>query len=223
MYILFSLLAFAAANKEFFADVVFALDYSSSVSEAELNKEVNFVEHLAKSWNVFPGYSKAAVVVYGDNSVTAIPFGSDDVKLFSDEICELKTKTLIQSKGRRMDLALTEAARDLQELKIKRIQNQHQLVVLITAGKQLLNLKEEGEEENDRLLSAAELLSSNNIKVVIVPVGLETDFKQLGLVVKRPQSLFPHSGFDDLTPLQAYKIALYIEKTIGEITSLCYL
>ncbi|KAJ7373648.1 hypothetical protein OS493_011257 [Desmophyllum pertusum] len=47
-----------ASNGEFDADIVFALDYSSSVSEEELRKEINFVEDLANTWNVTPGNAK---------------------------------------------------------------------------------------------------------------------------------------------------------------------
>ena len=204
-------------NGEVNADIVFALDYSSSVTKYELRNEINFVGRLAESWNVTPGYSKAAVVVYGDYSQTVIPFNSDDTKLFSEEIAELKTEMLLQSDGRRMDLALTEAAKNLKELQKSRSQNQHQLVILITAGKQLLKIEEHDKDKNDRL-SAAEELLSNDIKVIIVPVGLEIDFRELALIVKRPQSLFPLSGFDDLlTPEQAKKIASYIKMTIGKI------
>ncbi len=192
---------------------MFALDYSSSVTEQEFKKEFNFAEQLAESWNVTTGYSNAAFVVYGDTCQTVLPFNSDDKTLSLVKLRKMKTR---DNNCRRMDLALKEAADILNEIK-QRSQNQHQLVVLITAGKQFSNLKE-SEEENDRLLSAAELLSSSNIKVIIVPVGLETDFKQLGLIVKRPQSLFPLSGFDELTPPQANNIASDIKKTIGGIS-----
>ena len=72
---------------------------------------------------------------------------------------------------------------------------------MITAGKQFSN--EEGKEDNDDLISASELLYSSKVKVIIVPVGLETDFKELGLIGKRPKSLFPLSSFDDLTQASA--------------------
>lgn len=197
------------------------MDYSSSLSEEELEMEIDFVIKLAESLNVTPGKSKAALVVYGDSAQTVIPFNSGDKneKKFYVQPGELKTRALSRSKCRRMDLALTKAADNLSAIK-PRNQNQHHLVVLITAGKQLTN--EECEEENDLLLSASEALSSSSVKVIIVPVGLETDFKELGLIVKRPQSLFPFSFFRELTPDKAEGIAFYIKKTIGEITLYCY-
>ena len=191
------------------------MDCSSNVTKEELKKEINFVQHLAQCWSLTSGCSKAALVVYGDGSQTVIPFDSGDEKLFSAKVGELKAVRLFQSKCRRMDLALKEAADNLTAIKAAG-QNQYQLVIMITAGKQFSN--EEGKEDNDDLISSSELLYSSNIKVVIVPVGLETDFKELGLIVKRPQSLFPLASFDDLTQARAKEIASHIYKTIGENT-----
>jgi len=193
---------------------VFALDYSSSVTEQELEKQINFVQHLAQSWHLTSDCSKAALVVYADVCQTVIPFNSDDGKLFSDKLGDLKTEALSRSKCRRMDLALKEAADNLTAIKTAG-QNQYQLVIMVTAGKQLSS--EEGKEDTDDLNSFSELYSSN-VNVIIVPVGLETDFKELGLIVKRPQSLFPLSSFDDLTQDKAQEIASHIYQTIGENT-----
>ena len=164
-----SYFAFAAANGEFSAHVVFALDYSSGVTKQNLQKEINFVQHLAQSWNLSSECSKAALVVYGDDSRTVIRFDSYDDKSFPARLGELKTKTLFPIKFRRMDLALKEAANNLTQIKTAS-QNQYQLVIMITAGKQFSN--EEGKEDTDDLISSSELLCSSNVKVIIVPVGL---------------------------------------------------
>ena len=92
---------------------------------------------------------------------------------------------------------------------------QNQLIVLITAGKQLSGA-EGSKDEQGILSSISEELCSKNIKVVIVPVGWETDVKELGRIVKRPQSLFPLKSFDDMTNETAEKIARVIKDTIGE-------
>lgn len=211
---LFMLLISAASNEgEFKADIVFALDYSSSVTEEELQMEINFVHYLSQSWDVTSGNSTAALVSYGDSANTVIAFYSRGRKVFSDQLMELKTPECRTSqKWRRMDLALSEAAYNLNAVR-KGTRSQHQLVVLFTAGKQL---SDQGrQEDNDLLASASEKLSSEDIKVVIVPVGFETDFKELGLIVKRPQCLFPLSAFRDLTLDKAQEIASCIKKTIG--------
>ena len=190
---------------------MFALDYSSSTSEEDLRKEINFVKHLAKSWNIL----SAALIVYGDDSPILIPFHSEQP--FSEVLGVLTTETLRQGQYRRIDSALTKAAEILPTV-VPGSENQNQLVVLISAGKQTSS--EENNDENGLLVSASEELYSRNIKVIIVPVGLETDFKELGLIVKRPQCLFPHSSFDDLTEAKAQKIAGHIRETIGEISFL---
>ncbi|KAJ7373649.1 hypothetical protein OS493_011258 [Desmophyllum pertusum] len=115
-----------------------------------------------------------------------------------------------------MDLALTKAADNLREARRPGSRNQHQLVVLITAGKQLSN--QDCEDDKDLLLSASKALSSSDIKIIIVPVGLETNFQQLGLIVKRPQYLFPLSSFDDFTSARTKGIAGYIKKTLDIVS-----
>ena len=122
-----------------------------------------------------------------------------------------------ESEFRRMDLALKEAAK-LFMLK----PTQNQLIVLITAGKQLSGA-EGSEDEQGILSSTTEELRSRNIKVIIVPVGWETDFKELGRIVKRPQSLFPLRSFDDMTNETAEKIARVIKDTIGEFVMFYFL
>ena len=203
-----SCFVYAASNEDLDTKVVVALDYSSSVSDANFEKEFTFVKQMAESWNI----PLEDLVVYGD-CATTVPFDPYDDKMFSVPLRELKTNLKwSESKCRRMDLALTEAARNFNGSAI-----QHQLVVLITAGRQVSG-EESKEDDRDLLVSASEALSCRNIKIVVVPVGLETDFKELGLIVKRPQSLFPLSSFDDMTPGTAQNMASNIMKTIGENT-----
>ena len=86
----------------------------------------------------------------------------------------------------------------------------------MTAGKQ--GSDKDNEERGKGLLeSVAEELFSKKIKVMVVPVGLETDFQELGLIVKRPQYLFPLSSFKDMDSDTAKEIALKIEETVGEL------
>lgn len=178
-------------------DVVFALNCSSSVSEKDFEKELNFSKQIAESWHI----PLDTLFLYGDK---AIPFHLDDAKPQFDSTC------------RRMDLALTEAAGSFGTKS-----NIDQLVVLITAGRQASGT-ESRDDERDRLKTATEALSERNIKVVVVAVGLDTDFKELGLIVKRPQSFYPLFSFDDMTPEKANYVASNIRKTLGEITIFCH-
>ena len=186
----------------FAAEIVFALD--STVSEENFQKELDFVKHLAESFNIL---KLLTLVVYGDSAQT-IHFDPTSSHL----------NGRIQSKGRRMDLALSEAASNFSERT-----NQHQLVVLITAGKQSSGA---GNKENnqDLLVSASEKLYSKDIKVTIVSVGMETDFKELVLIVKRPQFLFRFFSFDDMirdtatTDTARFNVASNIRRVLGEFT-----
>ena len=196
------LLRFAALDDAFDCQIVFALDYSWSVSEEEFEKEIDFVRHMNNSWN---RENDIEAVVYGNDSET-VSFSAAP-GTFSDELQALRNKAWRQSKGRRMDLALTNAAGCFTPSA-----DEH-LVILITAGRQVSG--EESKEDDQDLVSATEELSSKNIKVILVPVGKETDFRELGLIVKRPQYLFPLSSFDDMTGQKASDIGSYITKTVG--------
>ena len=150
------------------------------------------------------------LVVYGDIAETVSH--DQSTRSFYDHLRELKTGKWSESQCRRMDLALTEAAKcfrsDPNEV--------YHLIVLMTAGKQ--GSDKDNEERGKGLLeSVAEELFSKKIKVMVVPVGLETDFQELGLIVKRPQYLFPLSSFKDMDSDTAKEIALKIEETVGEL------
>ena len=188
-------------GSEFDFKVAFALDFSKTVSAENLEKELKFSQYISSYWNLPPEHSKPALVVYGEKA--------DTIEL-DPNITDVFLPPQTESEFRRMDLALREAAKHFM---LKPTQNQ--LIVLITAGKQLSGA-EGSEDEQGILSSTSEELRSRNIKVIIVPVGWETDFKELGRIVKRPQSLFPLKSFDDMTNETAEKIARVIKDTIGE-------
>ena len=188
-------------GSEFDFKVAFALDFSKTVSAENLEKELKFSQYISSYWNLPPEHSKPALVVYGEKA--------DTIEL-DPNTTVVSVLPQTESEFRRMDLALKEAAKHLM---VKPTQNQ--LIVLITAGKQLSGA-EGSKDEQGILSSISEELCSKNIKVVIVPVGWETDVKELGRIVKRPQSLFPLKSFDDMTNETAEKIARVIKDTIGE-------
>lgn len=170
---------------------------------------------MKESWGISLNHvNDYHLVVYGD-IVRTIPH-DQSTKSFYDHVRELKTGKGSESQTRRMDLALTEAAKcfrsDPNEV--------YHLIVLMTAGKQ--GSDKDNEESGKVLLElVAEELYSKKIKVIVVPVGLETDFQELGLIVKRPQYLFPLSSFKDMDSDKAKKIALNIVETVGELFLFC--
>lgn len=201
---------FSASDGEFDTEIACALDYSSSVSDENFQKEVNFVKQLAQSWDV-PSEDSIATVVYGHSAkVVTLDSGKD-------KLTEVRPEAWIESGRRRMDQALLKVA-DYFKGRSKHDQNGlHQLVILVTAGKQVSGT-ECNEDNPAPLVSAYEKLSSENIKIVVVSVGLATDFKELGHLVKRPHFLFQLSSFDDMTPEEAQSMAAYVKKTAGEPT-----
>ena len=195
-------------GSEFDFKVAFAVDFSKPVSAENLEKELNFSHYISRYWKLPSEHSKPALVVYGEKA--------DTIEL-DPNITDVFLPPQTESEFRRMDLALREAAKHFM---LKPTQNQ--LIVLITAGKQLSGA-EGSEDEQGILSSTSEELRSRNIKVIIVPVGWETDFKELGRIVKRPQSLFPLRSFDDMTNETAEKIARVIKDTIGEFVMFYFL
>lgn len=176
------------------------------MSEEEFQKEIEFVRRMSNSWN--SENDLEAVVVYGNAAETVCL--DPDNGTFSVDLQGLKTKAWRQSKGRRIDLALREAAD-----RFTSSANEN-LVVLLTAGRQL-SCSESKEDDRELLVSATEAMSSKNIKVILVPVGMETDFRELGLIARRPQYLFPLAGFDHMTAQKASDIGSYIMETVGEL------
>lgn len=181
------------------------------MSEKEIQKQIAFVKDMKESLNTSLNHvEEYHLVVYGDIAGTVSQ--DQSTRSIYDHLRELKTGKWSESQCRRMDLALTEAAKcfwsDPNEV--------YHLIVLMTAGKQ--GSDKDNEEWGKGLLeSVAEELFSKKIKVIVVPVGLETDFQELGLIVKRPQYLFPLSSFKDMDSDTAKKIALNIVETVGEL------
>ena len=180
------------------------------MSDDDFKRELNFVQHLAQSWN---SSTELKVVVYGHDAKTlSLTLGNEQV--FYGKSRELRYETWAEGKNRRIDRALSVAAENFPTGTKSGLQP-HKVVVMITAGGQQSDAQKK--DNHHLLVKAHEVLSERNIKVIIVPVGLHTDFKELGLIVKRPQSLYPLCGFGDMTLDKAQGISGNIKMTLGEI------
>ena len=197
-------------EKECVPEIVFALDYSSIVSDDEFKNELSFVQNLAQSWHLS---TEVKVVVYGHDAET-LPLTLGRHKEFYRRLRELR-KAWAESKHRKIDRALIVAAENFPTGANPGLQP-HKVVLLITAGGQQSDAQKQ-KDEHHLLEKAHEVLSKRNIKAIIVPVGMHTDFKELSLIVKRPQSLYPLCGFGAMTPDGAKVIADNILKTLGKI------
>ena len=192
----------------FFAEldfkVVFALDFSKTVSEANLLKQFTFSQEISDYWKISPERSTIALVVYGESAET-IPVDVNSMKM---SVPQRKSKS--RSEHRRMDLALKEAASHFSGNT-----TQNKLIMLMTSGNQFSGA--DGHKDDQTLLSSIiEELYSRNIKVLIVPVGLGADFKDLRL--KRPQSLFSLTCFEDMRNDTAKEVANVIMTIISEFS-----
>ena len=200
---------------DFTADIVFALDCSSIVSQKHFDKQLQLVESLAGELNVVPGKSRAALVTYGTSAQTKIGFDANNKTLFS--VCGIKMDRTDASGNGRIDLALQEAVenfcfleRESSTSNVTGGSESLRLVFLITAGPETHDTDEE-----ETHLAAYERLVTMDVQVMIAAVGSQIDLKKLGLMVKRPQRLFPLWSFDAMEANTAQKIGSVIRETLG--------
>lgn len=184
---------------DFDADIVFLMDASSFVTQANLIDEKDFVKSLAKFLNVSPGTSRAALVVYGTSSITEMLFNdSRSLRDFSEGV------DLVRAVGglRRMDVALKEATNLLAD---KRRGVPH-VVVLVTMGEQSPSV------DGVPLDDALEPLENLGVHTFVVAIGHDPDTSTNILRVPSFKAL----------PSQAYDMARQIKIISGiEISCVC--
>lgn len=184
---------------DFDADIVFLMDASSFVTQANLIDEKDFVKSLAKFLNVSPGTSRAALVVYGTSSITEMLFNdSRSLRDFSEGV------DLVRAVGglRRMDVALKEATNLLAD---KRRGVPH-VVVLVTMGEQSPSV------DGVPLDDALEPLEDLGVHTFVVAIGHDPDTSTNILRVPSFKAL----------PSQAYDMARQIKIISGiEISCVC--
>lgn len=184
---------------DFDADIVFLMDASSFVTQANLIDEKDFVKSLAKFLNVSPGTSRAALVVYGTSSITEMLFNdSSSLRDFSEGV------DLVRAVGglRRMDVALKEATNLLAD---KRRGVPH-VVVLVTMGEQSPSV------DGVPLDDALEPLENLGVHTFVVAIGHDPDTSTNILRVPSFKAL----------PSQAYDMARQIKIISGiEISCVC--
>lgn len=184
---------------------MFAVDWSSLVQDEDKKKQIEFVQNLAELLNVAPRKSRAAVIAFGETADEMMDFESSNHKPFS--VQTLRTDQFLHGKGRRLDLALAQATSILKAEKISLSnEQQRKIVILITTGNQVA-------EENS-LQSASEEIHQLGYHLFVVPVGISTDLKELSMIIKRPQSLFPLLSMDT-SSVEIERMAMEIKNTSG--------
>ena len=177
------------------ADVVFVMDSSSNVPFSDFKTEKDFVKDLAKSLNVSPGNSSAAVVTYGSRAAEVIGF--DIRRSVSDFEKAVDNSPYINGR-RRIDRSLDKIV----EIMTNARPTATKLVVLLTADKQL---SEFGSTTPAR---AARPLWEKGVNIFIIAIGRRNILELRELL---PVNIFRVAIYDDLK-LQTATIGQMIEE-----------
>ncbi|XP_064612874.1 uncharacterized protein LOC135476692 [Liolophura sinensis] len=170
-----------------FADVIFILDGSESIRRSDFNITQHYVRREVEALNVFDDGANVAVIVYSDDVSDVIPFNSNtNVDQLENDIMKLKQPRL----GTNTASALREAAK---LYKAHGRPDATKIVVLITDG-------DTRNKSPPRL--EAKALKDNNISIVAVGVGPETDDTELKALASKPEFVKKVENFPALDMLR---------------------
>lgn len=181
--------------------MVFILDASTPVGRENFDKEKEFVKFLARSLNVSPGKSEAALITYSTNPSTVIQLGDysevQDLERLLDDI-------QFYGGDRRIDRALEEAV----GLFKKARPGVDRKVILLTAGRQTPGDDEEPLDKVKKMLLGVGALP------FIVAIGTDHDIPTLTTAVEDPKDMFKVQSFDVLLS-QVFSIASVVANRTG--------
>ena len=165
--------------------MVFILDASTSVGRENFEKEKEFVKFLARSLNVSPGKSEAALITYSTNPSTFVQLGEystvQDLERLLDDI-------RFYGGDRRMDRALEEAFGLFKNAR----PDVDKKVILLTAGRQT-----QGDDE-ESLDTVKKMLLGVGALPFIVAIGTDHDIPTLTTAVEDPKDILKVQSFDVL-------------------------
>lgn len=169
------------------AEVLFLLDASDQTGRENFEKQKTFIKLLARSLNVSPGKSTAALIAYSTIATINIPLGSyDTVQEFERNV----DRTRFLGNSRKMYRALEEAAYLFQNATESDAERK---VILITGGRQSSDEDEEPLEKFKKLLLDVRALP------FIVAIGKDHDNQTLRAVVEDPGDIFRVPTFIELS------------------------
>lgn len=181
----------------FKADVVFLVDTSSSVGTLDFRSQKQFVKSMARSLNVAPGKSRAAIVTYG---TTSDP--SEMQTHLSTFQRAVDVSRFIQGQ-RRMHLAVNDASSLLRAAR----PDVHKIVVLLSGGR-------ESPQDVTLLMQSLRTLRASGAKIFVISIGRDHSMDNFYPAVERLEDIFKVSSFDNLVPL-AWKMSETIAKRAG--------
>ena len=190
---------------EFSADIVFIVDSSNEVSRENYSKEKGFVKSLAKTLNLTPGKSRAAVIIYSNQASIEVKFDDHaNSTSFDEAVDKLPYLGLL----RRMDLGLQKAADAMKDARA----GVPKVAVLLTAGRQ--------SPPRELLDESVKPLRKLGAKVFVVAVGSKPDAQELLRIVDQPGDVRRVPNFDGLSS-QTKPISKYIVNNTGKFPSFC--
>lgn len=182
--------------------MIFILDASTPVGRDNFDKEKAFVKLLARSLNVSPGKSRAALITYSTNPSTVIQLGDYSTVQDFDGILDD-----IQFYGgdRRIDRALVEAVGLLKKAR----PDVDRKVILLTTGRQTPGDDEEPLDKVKKMLLDVGALP------FIVAIGTDHDIPTLTTAVEDPKDMFKVQSFEVLLS-QVSSIATVVANRTSE-------
>lgn len=184
--------------------MVFILDASTPVGKQNFDKEKAFVKLLARSLNVSPGNSRAAIITYSTNPFTVIPLGGYSTVQEFERILDAIE---VYGGDRRMDRALKEAVGLFQKAR----PGVDRKVILLTAGNQTVGDDEEPLDKIKKMLLDVGALP------FIVAIGEDHDIPTLTTAVEDPKDIFEVPSFDDLLSQVSSTAAVVANRTSKQI------
>ena len=151
---------------DLFADIVFLVDSSDDVTNDAFLREKYFVKQLARSLNIAPGKSRAALLTYSTNPQSSFNLEKyDTIARFEKGVDSVP----YIGGTRRIDKALHAAANVLLEARPTALK----IVVLLTTGKQT------EDSDTKTLEEAVRPLQALGAMLYAVPIGKEPDVQEL--------------------------------------------
>ncbi|GAB1601230.1 collagen alpha-4(VI) chain-like [Argonauta hians] len=189
------------------SDVVFVLDSSASVTQADFKKEIGFVNSLVKDMSI--GQSKIQVGV--------VTFSSDVKSEF--ELNEFSQKQEIQAALSKIAYrrGSTNTWLALQHIRTDSFTVDHggrvgvpKVVIFVTAG---------SSNGKSKTLDEAKLLHKDPLRIYMVAIGGRIDPDEQNAIVSKPQYLFKAASFDSLSTIKASVKQSVCKKVCGVVPS----
>ena len=170
-------------------DVAFLIDSSGSISFRNFRKVKNFVVELASKFDISPGGSRAAVVVYSTRATTRIRFTDHSTYgSFANAVQSLR-----HERGyTRIDLALQRAYFDVFGPRGKPRFLVPKIAFVLTDGEQTRAPKQKSLDE------VSDLLKKRGVRIISIGIGKRVNKNQLTVIASSEKDVVIAESFDGL-------------------------